>query len=84
MPVAGAKRIGSKMVEDQQHDAPEDWLEAFQAAAQRPLATRINYAFIRTHKPVLDDASYRAFDTMASYRHWCDTNLPDWLGYGRI
>jgi hypothetical protein len=31
----------------------------------------------------MDDASYRSFDTMEDYRHWCEENLPDWLGYGR-
>jgi len=33
-----------------------EWWQEFDAAARRPLATRIRYAFIRTHKPVLDDA----------------------------
>jgi hypothetical protein len=32
---------------------------------------------------VLDDAPYRAFDTMADYRAWCERELPTWLGYGR-
>lgn len=32
------------------------WEEEFEAAARRPLATRFRYAFIRTYKPVLDDA----------------------------
>ena len=27
---------------------------------------------------------FRAFATMADYRRWCEENLPDWLGYGRI
>ena len=63
---------------------PADWLEEFEAAARRPLRTRMRYAFIRTYKPVLDDVDYRAFDTMAEYRHWCEDNLPDWLGYGRV
>ena len=54
----------------------------FEAAARRPLRQRFRYAFIRTYKPVLDDAPYRAFDTMAAYRAWCDANLPIWLGYG--
>ncbi len=63
---------------------PGDWLEEFEAAARRPLATRFRYAFIRTYKPVLDDASFRAFDTTADYRRWCEEHLPDWLGYGRI
>ena len=59
------------------------WLADFEAAARRPLATRWRYAFIRTHRPVLDDAGYRA-DTMADYRRWCEDNLPAWLGYGRV
>lgn len=63
---------------------PVEWLEDFEAAARRPLRTRMRYAFIRTYKPVLDDAPYRAFDTMEEYRRWCEENLPDWLGYGRI
>ena len=60
------------------------WLDEFEAAAQRPLETRFRYAFIRTYKPVLDDEPFRAFDTMEDYRRWCDDNLPDWLGYGRV
>ena len=43
----------------------------------------MKYAFIKTYKPILDDAPYRSFDTMADYRDWCQKNLPDWLGYGR-
>ena len=65
-------------------DIPREWLDEFEAAARRPLATRMKYAFIKTYKPVLDDASYRSFDTMEQYRRWCEENLPDWLGYGRI
>ncbi len=63
---------------------PREWLEEFEAAARRPLATRFRYAFIRTYKPVLDDAPFRAFDTTADYRRWCEEHLPDWLGYGRV
>ena len=63
---------------------PLEWIEAFEAAARRPLRDRFRYAFIKTYKPVLDDATYRSFDTMADYRRWCEENLPDWLGYGRI
>jgi hypothetical protein len=62
---------------------PQQWLDEFEAAARRPLAQRVKYAFIRTYKPVLDDAPFRAFDTMSDYRNWCETNLPEWLGYGR-
>ena len=59
------------------------WQEEFEAAARRPLAQRMRYAFVRTHKPVLDDEPYRAFDTMEEYRQWCEQYLPSWLGYGR-
>ncbi len=63
---------------------PPEWLAEFQAAARRSLETRFRYAFIKTYKPVMDDARYRSFDTMADYRKWCEENLPDWLGYGRV
>lgn len=63
---------------------PREWLEDFEAAARRPLRTRFRYAFIRTYKPVLDDEPFRAFDTTADYRRWCEENLPEWLGYGRF
>jgi hypothetical protein len=65
-------------------DIPADWLAEFEAAARRPLATRLRYAFIHTYKPVLDDAPFRAFATTAEYRRWCDANLPPWLGYGSV
>ncbi len=58
------------------------WHAEFEAAATRPLCARMRYAFIRTYKPVLDDAPYRSFDTMAQYRRWCNEALPSWLGYG--
>ncbi len=59
------------------------WWDEFEAAARRSLA-RLRYSFLRTYKPVLDDAPYRAFDTMEEYRRWCEQSLPDWLGYGRV
>ena len=62
---------------------PAEWLAEFEAAARRPLRTRFRYAFIKTYKPVMDDAKFRAFATTADYRRWCEENLPDWLGYGR-
>ncbi|MEM8866340.1 MAG: hypothetical protein AAGF31_12415 [Planctomycetota bacterium] len=61
-----------------------EWLAEFEAAARRPLAQRWKYAFIKTYKPVMDDAPFRSFDSMADYRQWCEENLPDWLGYGRV
>lgn len=61
-----------------------EWEAEFEAAALRPLEQRIKYAFIHTYKPVLDDEPFRAFDTMEEYRRWCEANLPEWLGYGRL
>lgn len=61
----------------------EDLLD-FEAAARRSLAQHIHNSFIKTYKPVLDDAPYRSFATMAEYRAWCEEALPDWLGYGRV
>ena len=58
------------------------WIAEFEVASRRSLETRIHYAFIRTYKPVLDDAPYRSFATTAEYRRWCEENLPAWLGYG--
>lgn len=63
---------------------PREWREEFEAAARRPLAQRVRYAFVKTYKPVLDDASYRSWDSTADYREWCERHLPSWLGYGRV
>jgi len=60
-----------------------EWIREFEAAAKRPLAQRLKYAFVHTYKPVLDDAPWRTFETMAEYRAWCEAHLPPWLGYGR-
>ena len=60
---------------------PSEWLSEFEAATKRPLRTRFRYAFIKTYKPVMDDEPFRAFDSTADYRRWCDENLPSWLGY---
>jgi hypothetical protein len=61
----------------------KQWEAEFEAAARRPLKEQWKYAFIKTYKPVMDDARFRSFDTMADYRQWCEENLPSWLGYGR-
>lgn len=65
-------------------EIPSDWLAEFEAAARRSLETRMRYSFIHTYKPVLDDASYRSFESMEEYRRWCEESLPSWLGYGRV
>ena len=54
---------------------PADWQAEFEAAARRPLRQRWCRAFIKTHKPVLDDARFRSFDTLQDDRAWCETSL---------
>ena len=68
---------------ERDEDLDEDLVD-FEAAARRPLAQHLHNSFIKTYKPVLDDAPYRSFATMAEYRAWCAEALPDWLGYGRV
>ena len=65
------------------HPIPAEWLAEFEAAARRPLRERFKYAFIKTYKPVMDDATYRSWESTAEYRKWCEENLPAWLGYGQ-
>jgi hypothetical protein len=85
VPRLGSLRVlNGRSVVEASTDIPSDWLQEFEAAARRPLALRFRYAFIHTYKPVLDDAPFRAFDTTQDYRRWCEDNLPDWLGYGRV
>jgi hypothetical protein len=67
-----------------QQDQPNaQWIEEFEAAANRSLQTRLKYAFIKTYKPILDDEPFRAFKTMEEYRKWCE-KLPSWLGFQRV
>lgn len=54
----------------------EDFWREFEAMAKRPLKDRINYGFIKTYRPVLDDQPYRSFESMEEYRQWCEENLP--------
>ena len=72
-----------KAIREPTPEERQAWEAEFEAAARRPLRTRFRYAFIKTYKPVLDDAPYRSFESMQEYRTWCEENLPDWLGYGR-
>jgi hypothetical protein len=39
-------------------DIPQEWLEEFEAASKRTLEERFRYSFIKTYKPVMDDARY--------------------------
>jgi hypothetical protein len=66
-----------------EEQAEEAFREQCRRQMARPLELRIRYGFYRVYKPVLDDAPWRAFDSMAAYRAWCEANLPEYLGYKR-
>ena len=40
---------------------------------------RLRYGFCRVYKPVLDDAPWRSFNSMAEYRDWCEAHLPSYV-----
>lgn len=65
------------------HTIKKEYLADFEAVRKRPFRERVDNAFIKTRKPVLDDAPFRAFDHMKDYRGWCEKHVPKWLGYGR-
>jgi len=61
----------------------DEWREQCRRQLDRDVTTRIKYGFCHVHKPVLDDAPFRAFATLAEYREWREKNLPAYLGYRR-
>ena len=61
----------------------EEFREQCRRQMARPLSLRLKYGFFRLHKPVLDDAPWRSFESLAEYRAWCEANLPDYFGYKR-
>jgi hypothetical protein len=69
-----------KQSDEQARDA---FREQCRRQMDRPLALRIKYVFNRVYKPMLDDAPWRSFDSMAEYRDWCEKNLPKYLGFQR-
>ncbi|MBI4025994.1 MAG: hypothetical protein HY360_13495 [Verrucomicrobia bacterium] len=63
-------------------DSMEQWRKQCRRQLQRDTLTRLKYGFVRTYKPILDDAKYRVYSSTAQYRAWCRTHLPAYLGYG--
>lgn len=63
-------------------DDLEDFRSQCERNLQRGMTERLRYGFCYVYKPVLDDASWRSFDSTAAYRKWCRENLPEYLGYG--
>ncbi|MEW6680316.1 MAG: hypothetical protein AB1297_04740 [bacterium] len=59
----------------------EEWRSQCRQQLKRGLKERLDYGFVYTYKPVLDDAKARVFNSMKEYREWCHNNLPAYLGY---
>jgi hypothetical protein len=70
-------------VKQTDEQAGEAFREQCRRQMERPMALRLKYGFNRVHKPVLGDAPWRSFDSMAAYRAWCEENLPEYLGFKR-
>ena len=62
----------------------KQWREQCRRQLKRDLRSRLLFGFVRTYKPVLDDAPYRIFTSTAAYRAWCESHLPKYLGYYRV
>lgn len=62
-------------------NADSQWADQCRRNLQRDTMNHIRYGFAHVHKPVLDDAPYRIFDSMQEYRAWCHNNLPRYLGF---
>ena len=55
----------------------------FEASLKRSLKQRMEYSFIWTYKPVIDDGpGFRAFNKLSDYKKWLQ-KLPGFLGYGK-
>jgi hypothetical protein len=78
---AELSHLAAMKLTDEQTD--QEFREQCRRQMDRPLALRIKYGFCRTYKPVLDDAPWRAFNSLADYRAWCEQNLPAYLGFKR-
>ncbi|HEY3102672.1 MAG TPA: hypothetical protein VGJ69_03725 [Pyrinomonadaceae bacterium] len=65
-------------------DTLKDFREQCERNLRRSVTERMRYGFNYVYKPVLDDAEWRSFDSLAEYREWCRANLPTYLGYGEL
>ena len=59
----------------------EEWDSRCKRQLKRSLQERMDYGFVYTYKPVLDDAPSRIFNSTKEYRKWCNENLPIFLRY---
>ena len=65
-------------------DDLDEFREQCRRNLRRRVEDRMRYGFNYVYKPVLDDAEWRSFNSMAEYREWCINNLPAYLGYGEL
>jgi len=65
-------------------DELKEFREQCERSLRRTVEERMRYGFNYVYKPVLDDAEWRSFESMAEYRRWCRENLPEYLGYGEL
>ena len=66
-----------------EQQADEAFRDQCRRQMARPLEWRLRYGFCLVYKPVLDDAPWRAFESTAAYRAWCEAELPEYLGFKR-
>ncbi len=77
-PPRSAKIPAGQTAEDQ---GWTDFRDQCRRQMQRPMELRIKYGFSRPMRRAPDE--WRAFETMADYRNWCEENLPRYLGFKR-
>jgi len=63
------------MSDNQEARDLEQWPEQCRRNLKRDTMHHIRYGFVRTYKPVLDDAPSRVFETMEEYRQYPEENL---------
>ena len=73
--------LPSRYGADRDLAADAQWRDQCRRQMDRPIELRLKYGFNYVYKPVLDDAKWRSFQTMAEYRKWCAEKLPDYLGF---
>ena len=59
----------------------KEWNDRCKRQLKRSLKERMDYGFVYTYKPVLDDVPSRVFNSTKEYRQWCNKNLPSYLRY---
>lgn len=70
-----------KRMKNTKYKEIQEWRNQCKRQLKRTLRERLDFGFVYTYKPVLDDASFRIFDSVQEYRKWCSKNLPSYLGY---